>query len=126
MKQAVGDYTVHRPTLFDHAAAQDAKAQGIDQGIKGIDPFWEAQVLLRVRPYLRAERRFNPDQFRQWAEAEGALTPWHFNHWGALLNKHEGRLWRRTNERYISDNTKGHGNAVFWRESLIFGQRNLS
>jgi hypothetical protein len=101
---------------FSRAGAADAKADGISRAIKGLHPFWEGFAVAQVRPRLLEVSRFTPDDVRKWV----ALTPRHHNHWAALLMKHQGQLWDRTDEPYISKNVDGHGNKVYWWASRLY------
>lgn len=101
---------------FSRAGAADAKADGIARAIKGLHPFWEGFALAQVRPYLLDTPRFTPDDVRRWV----GLTPTHHSHWPALLMKHQGKLWERTNEPYTSKNVAGHGNRTFVWRSLVY------
>lgn len=103
---------------FDRTAALEAKQEGLKRAKSKLDPVWESYALATLKPFLQENRLFTPDDVRRLV----LMTPRHHSHWPALLAKHEGTLWHRTNEEHTSALKSGHGNRVYRYESLVYRQ----
>lgn len=99
-------------------AAFRAREDGIARAKDGIDPFWEARVLLRVEPHLSRWRTFTTDDVRKVASPNYTDEPTHPNHWSTLMVKHNKRLWLRLPDEEVSEQKQGHGNKTHRYESL--------
>jgi hypothetical protein len=125
-RRGVGDFQPQTPNLWDwkrqeeERAAYQAREAGIEQAMKGLDPFWEARVLLRIETALERWRIFTTDDLRDVASPppNRDLEPLHGNHWSAFMVKWHGKLWRRLGSRTVSRAKQGHGNLTSKYESL--------